>query len=91
MYTISTVIKFPIQKLLKKKKIDSLYATKIKQKFNALVTDSSTFDIKRLQGQETPIFRLRVGTYRALFEVHQKTITILVISIDHRKDVYSGL
>lgn len=59
------------------RKIDAVYATKIRQKFDDMVTNSSHADVKRLQGQETPVFRLRVGTYRALFEVHQKTITIL--------------
>lgn len=73
-------------------KIDSMYAQKIKKKFQEMAHGLSNVDVKRLQGSNNNhIFRLRVGIYRALFEVHEKTITIYVVSVEHRKDVYDAL
>lgn len=47
-------------------------------------------DIKKLKGlRET--FRLRVGDFRILYQLHEKTIvlvSIIIIDIDNRGDVY---
>ena len=33
-------------------------------------------------------FRVRVGEYRIIYSVNDTTITIMVLAIGHRKDVY---
>lgn len=33
-------------------------------------------------------YRVRVGDYRIIYTVHERTITIAVLGIGHRKDVY---
>ena len=33
-------------------------------------------------------YRIRVGNYRVLYEIHDDIITIIVIDIGHRKDIY---
>ncbi|MBI4211316.1 MAG: type II toxin-antitoxin system RelE/ParE family toxin [Deltaproteobacteria bacterium] len=42
---------------------------------------------RKLSGEENT-FRIRVGKYRILYEIHQKEILIRVLKIGHRKDVY---
>jgi mRNA interferase RelE/StbE len=32
--------------------------------------------------------RLRVGDYRVIYRVHEDKILVLIVEIDHRKDVY---
>ena len=44
-------------------------------------------DIKALKGQGK-IKRLRVGSYRVLFEVSNKEQMIYILAIDNRGDVY---
>lgn len=34
--------------------------------------------------------RLRVGDYRIIYRVEQKTHTVVIIAIKHRKDIYEG-
>lgn len=34
------------------------------------------------------VFRVRVGQYRIVYEVIELTITILILKIGHRKDIY---
>ena len=43
---------------------------------------------KRLVGQESEIWRYRVGDYRILCHIQDREITILVIDMDHRSRIY---
>lgn len=42
---------------------------------------------RKLRGQ-TATFRVRVGRYRVLYDVGDSTLTVLVLKVAHRKDVY---
>ena len=57
---------------------------------NALeaLCDNLTGDVKKLTNH-TPEYRLRVGTYRALFEILTPDL-IMVYRIRHRKEIYSS-
>ena len=43
---------------------------------------------KALTGKYAGLWRYRVGNYRLICEINDKEIIILVLEIDHRKDVY---
>ena len=70
------------------KKIDKSEARRIKNKLEDLVAGTQNVDIKKLEATNEPTYRLRSGNYRIVFQVKRKIITILVISIAHRKQVY---
>lgn len=40
----------------------------------------------KLSGRDA--WRIRVGSYRVLYEIHQNRLIILVVAIGNRKDVY---
>ncbi len=42
--------------------------------------------VRKLAGSD--YYRLRVGDYRVIYEVHRDKLFILVIRIGHRKDIY---
>ncbi|WP_047985654.1 type II toxin-antitoxin system RelE family toxin [Ornithinibacillus californiensis] len=44
-------------------------------------------DIKPLKGRKNQL-RLRVGTYRIIFEIDQEEQMIYILTIDNRGDVY---
>lgn len=44
-------------------------------------------DVKKLKGMDE-IYRLRVGDFRILFEKNDKEVTIIVIDIGNRGQVY---
>ena len=43
--------------------------------------------VKKLVGEPNS-WRIRVGDYRVLYEIHDGRLLVLVINIGHRKDVY---
>jgi mRNA interferase RelE/StbE len=42
----------------------------------------------QLKGSLTGLRRLRVGTYRVIYEVRSRALVILVLRVGHRNDVY---
>ncbi|NCN43161.1 MAG: type II toxin-antitoxin system mRNA interferase toxin, RelE/StbE family [Piscirickettsiaceae bacterium CG_4_9_14_3_um_filter_43_564] len=69
------------------KKIDKSWQRKI---LNAIQTKLTTnpYAGKKLVGDLSPFYRLRVGDYRVIYEVVEQTIVINIIRMRHRKDVY---
>lgn len=43
---------------------------------------------KPLKGKHKGLWRYRVGNYRIIYTFNDKELWILVLEIDHRKDVY---
>jgi mRNA interferase RelE/StbE len=43
--------------------------------------------VKRLHA-ELDLYRIRVGDYRVLYRVDGKRLTVLVVKLGHRRDVY---
>jgi mRNA interferase RelE/StbE len=42
---------------------------------------------KKLSGNES-VWRIRIGDYRVIYEIHDANCTILVTRVRHRRDVY---
>ena len=62
------------------------------KKTKALILDPHPPGSKKLQGVKTdrgePVYRRRSGDYRILYVVRSNPREVMVIEIDHRKDVY---
>ena len=48
----------------------------------------SPFQGNALRGELRGLRRLRVGDYRVLYEVRDDMLTVLVVRVAHRRDVY---
>ena len=59
---------------------------RIKQHIDALADDPRPPGIKKLTGQEG--YRLRVGTYRILYDIDDEARLVTVYRVKHRRDVY---
>jgi mRNA interferase RelE/StbE len=44
---------------------------------------------KALKADLAGIWRYRVGDYRILCQIHDREITVLVVAVGHRKNIYS--
>lgn len=43
--------------------------------------------VVKMQGEEN-LWRLRIGDYRLIYEVHDDRLVVLVLRVGHRRDVY---
>lgn len=69
------------------KKIDTKYQKLIIEKLEILAQNpTNAANVKPLIG--TIYYRLRVADYRVIYELQNNEFIILVIDINHRKDIY---
>jgi len=69
-------------------KLPIAIAITIQKKLSQLTEETHSLNILKLVGYLIPTYRLRIGDYRAIFEVYEQEIVVLVIGIKHRKDAY---
>jgi mRNA interferase RelE/StbE len=60
---------------------------RLANELRALVDDPRAAGVVKLPGDENA-WRIRVGDYRVLYEIHDQRLLVLVIRVGHRKDVY---
>ena len=51
-----------------------------------LADDPRPHSVKKLTGREA--WRIRVGDYRILYEIHDDRLVVLVVEIGHRRQIY---
>ena len=59
---------------------------KIILRIQALASDPRPPGHEKLTGQER--YRIRQGQYRIIYSIHDKELTIWVVKVGHRRDVY---
>ncbi len=62
---------------------------RIAKAVNQLAKNPRPNNSKALKGFHE-IFRIRVGDYRVIYEIRESELIILVVEIDHRREVYRG-
>lgn len=67
-------------------KIPVTYQEKTIEAIYALSENPYPNGSKKLTNREA--WRIRVGVYRVIYEVHEDILSILVIQIGHRKNIY---
>jgi mRNA interferase RelE/StbE len=52
----------------------------------ALETNPRPADVKKLKGRSA--WRIRIGDYRAIYEINDRSRQIIVVTVAHRRNVY---
>ena len=60
---------------------------KIIKAVEALSNEPRPLGSTKLAGSDFT-YRIRIGDYRVIYEIHDETILIEVVKVGHRKDVY---
>ena len=82
--TYQVLIERPAAKSLAQ--ITSPHRERITEAIRALADNPRPPGAKKLSGRDA--WRIRVGTYRVIYEISDKEIRILVIVVGPRQDVY---
>lgn len=84
-------IEYTASALKELKKLDKRVAKDIIDYFdkNIAPLDDPTTRSEPLTSSLVGLFRYRVGDYRAICHIENETITVLVLRISHRRDVYN--
>ena len=76
-------------------KIDTSFTIRILTKVAEFVSlDNPLVKAKKLQGFEITTYRYRIGDFRVIFRLDEKTnklIVLVVLRVIHRKDVYKKM
>lgn len=62
----------------------------IRSRIDALANHPFPSDVKKLESEEN-FYRIRVGDYRIIYQIHKKILLVLLVRIGHRKEVYGHL
>ncbi|MCF6244056.1 MAG: type II toxin-antitoxin system RelE/ParE family toxin [Sulfurovum sp.] len=69
------------------KKIDKTWQKRILTKMKTTLSDDP-YSGKKLVGNLSAFWRIRVGDYRVIYSIEEEIVTVEVIKIKHRKEVY---
>ena len=61
-------------------------ARRIVVRLTGLETNPRPGDVKKLKGRDA--WRIRVGDYRVIYEIHDRVLQIIVITVGHRREIY---
>jgi mRNA interferase RelE/StbE len=67
-------------------KVERETRLRVVRAIEGLAHDPHPHGSKKLAGREA--WRIRVGAYRVVYEIHDDKLVVLVIAIGHRRDVY---
>ena len=70
------------------RKLDQVPRARIGEAIDGLASDPHPPGSRKMIGSEA-LFRIRVGDYRVIYEVRNEVLTIFIIKVGHRKNIYS--
>ncbi|MBS1527888.1 MAG: type II toxin-antitoxin system RelE/ParE family toxin [Bacteroidetes bacterium] len=79
-------LNFSRQAIKMLEKINEPFYSNIKQAIVNLTTDPRPQGYKKLKGRDG--YRIRVGSYRVIYDIFDTQLVVDIITIGHRKDIY---
>ena len=71
------------------KRLDRQLVPRIIAAAESLATHPLPDGVRKLQGSQQT-YRLRVGTYRVIYELYESRLLVEIVRVRHRKDAYRG-
>ena len=69
------------------RKLPAQIQSRLRARIESLSLNPRPVDSKKLAGSENA-WRIRVGEYRVVYEVHDRILYVLVVRVAHRREVY---
>ena len=73
------------------RKLDRPIQSRILKRLDGLMMDPRPNGVEKLVGSDVPRYRVRVGDYRIVYRIDDQVLTVLVLKVGHRKEIYREL
>lgn len=82
-------ISYSVSVLKKFKKMDAQEAKRIVEYMQEIEKlDNPRIKGKQLMGNRAELWRYRVGDYRVICQIRDTILTVLIVEVGHRKEIY---
>jgi len=81
------LVEFAVSALREFKRLERAVQRRIATHIDGLASNPFPAGAKKLRGSPDH-YRIRVGDYRVIYRVDGKRVTVLILKIGHRRDVY---
>jgi mRNA interferase RelE/StbE len=71
--------------------LDRYSSQRIFKKIKELTSNAENLNIKKIKSTRYDLYRLRIGNYRVIYSIEHNHITIFIVAIGHRKDIYDQI
>jgi mRNA interferase RelE/StbE len=69
------------------KKLPRAVAERVAIEIDGLAADPRPPGVKKMHGDDN-LWRIRVGAYRVVYEIHDGRLIVLIVRVADRKDIY---
>lgn len=71
--------------------LDNHSSQRIVKKIKELTSNAENLSLKKIKSAKYNLYRLRIGNYRVVYSIEHDHITIFIVAIGHRKDIYDQI
>ena len=71
--------------------LDKSSSQRVFKKIKELTSNAGNLNLKKIKSTKYNLYRLRVGNYRVIYSIEHDHVTIFIVAIGHRKDVYDQI
>ena len=68
-------------------RLDKPVRRRVATAINSLAAEPRPAGVKKLAGSGD-LWRIRVGDYRIVYQIHDRHLVVVIVTIGHRSDVY---
>lgn len=69
------------------RKLDRSIQERVVRRLDKLGRDPRPPGVEKLEGDEST-YRIRIGEYRIVYDIHDKALIVLVLKVGHRREIY---
>lgn len=85
---MSYAVEFTSAAARKVRRLDPPIRRRLLAGIAGLAVDPRPDGVRKLSGADNA-WRIRIGDYRVIYEIHDGTLEVLVVDLGHRREVYT--
>ena len=71
------------------KKLTRDVQSRVLERIEELKAEPRPVGVKKLADEEEDLYRIRVGDYRVIYQIHDRELIVLIVKVGPRRDIYN--